>query len=122
MRKLLVRVVIPAVLLAATAATPAFASGSYAGRPPQPPAKSGGMGMKMDHEKYGLGQKVYDGSVMTPGGGEADAQRARLKAAQMKLPADAAKMKDLGALAGKLTTAQLEALEYFVEQRFAMKK
>ena len=121
MRKSSARVVIFAALLGAAATAPAFASGSYAGRPPQPPAKSGGS-MKMDQEKYGLGQKVYDGGVMTPGGGEADAQMTRLKAVQMKLPADAAKMKDLVALAGKLTDAQLAALEYFVAQRFPMKQ
>lgn len=105
------------------AATPALASGSYNGRPPQPPTKSGdGMAMKMDREKYALGQKVYEGSAMTPGGGNADAQMARLKSAQMKLPADAMQMKDLPSLAGKLSDAQLDALEYFVAQRFRMKK
>lgn len=105
------------------AAAPVFASGSYAGRPPQPPAKvADGMAMKMDREKYGLGQKVYDGSVMTPGAGNADAQMARLKAAQMKLPNSTGQNKDLAALAGKLSETQLDALEYFVEQRFGMKK
>ena len=78
--------------------------------------------MKMNQEKYGLGQKVYEGSAMTPGGGSADAQMARLKVAQMQLPADAAKMKDFPALAGKLSAAQLDALEYYVAQRFPMKK
>jgi hypothetical protein len=117
------RVVILAALLGAAAAAPALASGSYGGRPPQPPAKSAdGMAMKMDQEKYALGQKVYEGSVMTAGGGNADAQLARLKAAQMKLPADAMKVKDLPSLAGKLSAAQLEALEYFVAQRFVTKK
>lgn len=123
MRNLSARVIILAALLGAAATAPAFASGSYAGRTPQPPAKSGdGMAMKMDREKYGLGQKVYDGSVMTPGGGDAGAQVGRLKTLQMKLPAETAKMKDFVALAGKLTDAQLAALEYFVEERFAMKK
>lgn len=121
MRKSSAGVIILAMLLGATAAVPAFASGSYSGRPPTPPSKAKD-GMKMDREKYGLGQKVYEGSVMTPGGGNADAQMARLKTAQMKLPADAAQMKDLASLAGKLSETQLDALEYFVEQRFAMKK
>jgi hypothetical protein len=40
----------------------------------------------------------------------------------MKLPADAAKTKNLSDLAGKLSTPQLEALEYFVEQRFGARK
>lgn len=78
--------------------------------------------MSLDREKYTLGQKVYDGGAMTPGEGDTDAQMERLKVVQAKLPADAAKMKDLVALAGKLSTEQLAALEYFVEQRFAMKK
>jgi hypothetical protein len=123
MRKASVRTLLLSALLGASAASPALASGSYSGRPPQPPAKSGdGMAMKMDREKYGLGQKVYEGAVLTPGGGDAEAQRPRLKAAQMKLPADAMKTKDLPALAGKLSAAQLDALEYFVAQRFGMKK
>ncbi len=99
----------------------ALASGTYSGRAPKPPAHSVDSA-KMDREKYGLGQKVYDGGAMTPGGGNADAQRPRLKAAQMKLPADAAKTKNLSTLAGKLSAPQLEALEYFVEQRFGARK
>ena len=109
-----------AALVAAAATTPALASGSYGSRPPKPPAV--GDSMKMNQEKYGLGQKVYEGGVMTPGGGNADAQMARLKALQAMLPADAMKMKNLPALAGKLSAAQLDALEHFVAQRFGMKK
>jgi hypothetical protein len=116
-----VRLVLITALLGATASVPAFASGSYSGRPPQPPAKTGDA-MKMDREKYGLGQKVYDGSALTPGGGSADAQMGRLMAVQRQLSADASKMKDLPALAGKLSAAQLDALEYYVAQRFPMKK
>ena len=108
-----------AALVAATTVAPALASGSYSGRAPRPPA---GGGMKMNQEKYGLGQKVYEGGVMTPGGGNADAQMARLNALQAMLPADAMKMKNLPSLAGKLSAAQLDALEYFVAQRFGMKK
>ena len=123
MRKPLASSLIFAALLAAMTATPLFASGGYKGIPPKPPAKAGEkMTMKMDREKYGLGQKVYDGEAMTPGGDSAAAQMARLKSAQMKLPPDAMKMKDLTGLAGKLSPAQLDALEYFVDQRFSMKK
>lgn len=124
MRKSSTRVVVFAALLGAAVAAPVLASGSYKGRSPKPPAKSEGGDtiMKMDREKYGLGQKVYEGSAMTPGGGDADAQTARLKAAQMKLPPDTMEKKDLPALAGKLSNTQLEALEYFVERRFSMKK
>jgi hypothetical protein len=113
------RLVLLAAALAAAPAATAVASGSYPGRPPKPPA---GGAMKMDREKYGLGQKIYDGSAQLMGGGDASAQAPRLKAAQALLPADAMKMKNLPALAGKLSAAELDALEYFVRERFAMKK
>ena len=117
MRKSSIYLFLSAALLGATSATPAFASGSFSGRPPKPPSQSGDT-MKLDREKYTLGQKVYEGSAMTPGAGNAGAQRPRLKALQMKLPAGA---RNLEALAGELSDQQLEALEYFVAQRFAMK-
>ncbi|MDP3073189.1 MAG: hypothetical protein Q8N18_23045 [Opitutaceae bacterium] len=107
------------VCAALLAAAPALASGSYSNRPPRPPAAASA---KMDQEKYTLGQKVYEGSAMTAGGGDAAAQTPRLTALQAKLPADAAKMKNLVALAGKISATQLDALEYFVAQRFGMKK
>ena len=117
MRKSSIYILFSAALLGATAATPVFASGSFSGRPPKPPSQSGAT-MKVDSEKYTLGQKVYEGSVMTPGAGNADAQRSRLKTLQMKLPADARKLESL---AGELSDQQLDALEYFVDQRFGMK-
>jgi len=109
------------IALGTVLTAPALASGSYSGRAPKPPANSTAA-TKMDREKYGLGQRVYDSGIMTANGGNAEAQSPRLKAAQMKLPPEAAKSKNLPALAGKLSAAQLEALEYFVEQRFGMKK
>ncbi|MEO7414844.1 MAG: hypothetical protein ABIZ81_15975 [Opitutaceae bacterium] len=115
------RLLLLAGLLGATAAAPAFASGSYSGRPPKPPAQSGGdMKMKMDREKYGLGQKIYEGGARLTGGGDASAQMARLKNVQAQLPPDASKMKDLVGLAGKLSAAELDALEYYVKERFPM--
>ena len=115
------RVLLLAVLLGAGATVPATASGSYSGRPPKPPATPGGE-MKMDREKYGLGQKISEGGATLMGGGNAAAQMTSLKALQAMLPADAMKMKDLPALAGKPSAAELEALQYFVKERFAMKK
>ncbi len=115
------RILLFTALLATATTVPALASGSYSGRPPKPPAQSGGE-MKMDREKYGLGQKIYEGDAHLMGGGEADAQMTRLKMVQAQLPSDAAKMKDLVSLAGKLSAQELDALEYFVKQRFAMKK
>src|SRR5213593_496234 len=107
-------------LLGAAAVVPAFASGSYSNRLPTPPAKSDG-GMKLDHEKYGLGQKIYDEKIKLMADGDAAAQTERLKALQAKLPASAAKKKNLLALAGKLSTEQLDALEYFIQHGFAEK-
>lgn len=109
-------------LIAASATSSAFASGSYSTvRPPKNHAE-GAMGMKLDHEKYGLGQKIYDGKIDLMAHEEAEMQTGRLKALQSQLPSDAMAKKDLVALAGKLTPEQLAALEYYVSQRFAMKK
>lgn len=94
--------------LLGAALVPAFASGSYSGRPPKPPAVGGEM--KMDRAKYGLGQKIYEGRATLTGGGSAEAQRERLKMAQAKLPADAMKIKDLPALAGKLSAGEFAVL------------
>ncbi len=115
------RTLLLSALFGVSLTAPALASGSYSGRAPKPPTHSADPA-KMDREKYGLGQKVYDGRVMTNNGGQAEAQLPRLKAAQMKLSADAAKTKNLSTLAGKLSAPQLEALEYFVEQRFGARK
>lgn len=121
MRKTTARLVLLAALLGTAGSAPVLASGSYSTRTPKPPATPGEAG-KMDREKYGLGQKVYEGSATTPGAGNADAQMARLKALQAMLPSDAMRMKNLPSLAGQLSAAQLGALEYFVAQRFGAKK
>jgi len=108
-------------LFAASTLTPTFASGSYStGRPPK--AKSGMASAQLDREKYGLGQKIYDGKVDLMAQGDMAAQEGRLKAIQSRLPASDATKKDLVSLAGKLTAEQLDALEYFVDRRFPMKK
>lgn len=109
-----------ASLLGMAAVVPVFASGSYSNRLPTPPAKSDG-GMKLDREKYGLGQKIYDGKIKLLAADHAVAQMDRLKALQARLPASAARKKNLAALAGKLSAEQLDALEYFVQRRFAEK-
>lgn len=111
-----------APLFAVCVLTPAFASGSYStARPPKAKADQG-MGMKLDHEKYGLGQKIYEGKVDLAPQGDAQGQEARLKVLESRIPADNGAKKNLTNLAGKLTPDQLEALEYFVDHRFAMKK
>jgi hypothetical protein len=114
------RASLAAALLSLVAMAPAFASGSYSNRAPKPPAEGGAM--KLDREKYALGQKIYEGQTTLPMRNEmqASAQMDRLKMLQAKLPADAGMKTDLVALAGKLMPQQLEALEYYVEHRFGM--
>ena len=120
MKKNLIALLLSSLLGAATV-LPALASGSYSGSPPKPPAKLGD-GMKLDNEKYGLGQKIYDGKADLMAHGNADAQMEKLKMIQAQLPKEAAMKKDLVAFAGKLSAAELDALDYFVSHRFAMKK
>ncbi len=106
-------------LLGAASIHPAFASGTSAGRMPKP--SNSKEADKLDREKYGLGQKIYDGKVKVMASGDAAVQMDKLKVLQGRLPAKVAKKKDLVSFAGKLTTEQLEALEYFVQQRFPVK-
>lgn len=98
----------------------ALASGGYTSRMavPHPSNQSHA---PVDREKYSLGQAVFAGKAK---GGEGDAttQKAKLTALQSLLPAKVAKGKDLPALAGKLSPAQLDALDYFLNQRYAKAK
>ena len=96
-----------------------FASGSYCACLPKPPPKA--QAEKVDRDKYDLGQKVFNERT-APVPGDAAAQRSRLQAIQAQLPAKVAKKKDLTALAGKLSEQQLEALEYYVSQRYGKTK
>lgn len=113
-------ITIPLVLAAGLmlgAATPALASGSYTARPPTP--KQGAA--NVDRAKYDLGQKVFNGKT-APVAGNAAAQAPRLNALQSWLPASVAHRKNLPALAGQLSDEQLNALEYYVNQRYASSK
>jgi hypothetical protein len=93
------------------------ASGSYTSRLPVPPGKEG-KGAKIDRAKYDLGQKIFNAKAIPAAQGDAAAQQTRLQFLQSRLPARVAKSKDLTALAGKLTEEQLDALEYFVKERY----
>ncbi len=97
-------------------ATNLHASGSYRSNTPRPPAR-GEKGERVDWDKYDLGQKVFNGKT-PPGRGDAAAQKPRLQAVQAKLPEKVARKKDLTTLAGQLTEEQLQALQYYVEQRY----
>lgn len=77
-------------------------------------------GEKIDSAKYDLGKRIFTGkaklgSATTPG------DSARLAALQSRLPAKEQKKANLTALAGKLTAQELDALEYYVAQRFPQK-
>jgi hypothetical protein len=95
------------------------ASGSYCTCMPKPPPKASKA--KVDRDKYDLGQKAFNGKT-APVQGNATAQRARLEALQRQLPEKVAAKKDLTSLAGKLSQEQLDALEYFVQQRYPASK
>ena len=97
----------------------AFASGSSVIRIPVPGAGAAGGGF--DREKFGLGQKIFSGGVKPAGHESAAAQGARLRALQAKLPESVAQKRDLNLLAGRLLPEQLDALEYFVTQRYPAK-
>jgi hypothetical protein len=94
-------------------ATDVPASGTYRSNSPRPPSKE-----RVDRDKYGLGQKVFNGKA-APAKGDPTRQKPRLAALQASLPAKVAKKKDLTALAGQISDEQLGALEYYVGQRYA---
>ena len=100
------------------------ASGSYTSRPPRPPALIR-MTKDADKEKYELGKKIYSGKARLTGQPAADAaktQEARLRTLQARLPESAQKKTDLTALAGRLTAVEMDALEYYVNKRFPIRK
>ncbi len=89
----------------------AHASGTYRGAPVQ------GAGA-LDTPKYELGKRLFAGEV-TGTAAAADArQLERLQQLQGRLPLAVRKRANLGALAGRLATEQLEALEYFLKVRY----
>lgn len=97
----------------------AHASGGYSSRMavPHPTTNHG----QVDREKYNLGQRVFAGKVNSEQG-DATTQKVKLTALQSLLPAKVAKEKDLSTLAGKLSPAQLDALDYFLNQRYSKAK
>ena len=94
--------------------SPLLASGSYTSRPPQPRAEK----QSLDRAKYSLGQRLFNGKVKPDAQADAAAQGPKLQTLQARLPARVSKKTDLSSLAGKLTPEQLDALEYYVNQRY----
>ncbi len=115
--------IVPLALLCGALPLAAHASGSYTARPPRPPAQKDAA-TAIDNEKYALGKSIYTGKAKlkaTPDASAA-AQAVRLKELSGKLPKSSAKEAEkLASLAGKLSAQELEALEYYVGQRYKTK-
>lgn len=94
----------------------ALASGSYPGRPPQPP-------VAVDTDKYNTGKQIFTGKATlgTGAAGAAETQTTRLKDLQGRLPKAVQKTAKLPELAGKLSAEQMKALEYYLELRYKVK-
>ena len=90
-----------------------LASGSYPGRPPQPPTT-------IDTAKYHVGKQIFTGKARPDQDLSAavTSQQARLQELQAALPNKAQQAVDLPALAGKLSADGLEALEYYLAIRY----
>ena len=91
----------------------ANASGTYTGRPPHPPAS-------IDRAAYELGKHVFAGEF-TPGAVDVAAHEVVLLELQQKLPTRARVKNDITAFVGKLSDAQLDALQYFLLKRYKVK-
>jgi hypothetical protein len=93
----------------------ALASGTYIPPVGRIPGKRAGA---TDSALYALGQKTFEGKMMAAGAGDASSQKAKLMSLQAKVPASS--NTDLTKLAGKITSEQVNALEYFIAKRFGM--
>ncbi len=98
----------------ALTASPLHASGTYRGPSPPPRAQDSGVNRAL----YSYGQRIFANKVPLEARGNPEPQRARLVLLQSQLPKRTAKKRDLVALAGRLGPDQLQALEYYVNQRF----
>jgi hypothetical protein len=106
-----------ALVVAALAITPgmAYASGSYAGGPPPIPKPQ----PTVHGEMYELGQMIYMEKVDLPAADSTQAQVQTPSLTQLqKSLANAGVKKDLVSLSGRLTPAQLKALESYVHTRY----
>jgi hypothetical protein len=105
-------------ILGFSLALSAFASGSYNARPPRVPAGHGGS--KTDSQKYALGKKIYSGKAKLATQASADraAQERRLQELQARLPEKVRAKVNLPQYGGRLSAAELQALEYYVMHRY----
>lgn len=112
--------ILPLVVASLVLVEPAaFASGSSINRMPAPGASP--VGARLDREKFALGQKVFTGGVELSGHESAATQSGKLRELQARLPAAVAEKTNLAQLAGRLQPRHLEALEYFINQRYPAK-
>lgn len=108
----------PALLLGALVSQPAAASGSYVFRPVQ--------AAEHDSVRYELGKAIFLGKASLPReaklpAGEREAQERRLTGWQKQLSAKARPPGELTALAGRMTSDQLAALEYYLKVRYKVR-
>lgn len=93
---------------------PLVASGTY-----RPSLVRGNNRGKIDTTKYIAGKKIFLGSTqLTPRPQATDEVAPRLAALQKALPDALARSKNLNDLAGKITTLQMDSLEYYFAVRF----
>lgn len=104
------------VLLGAmSVGAPVFASGTYASRPPRPPAS-------VDRGLYELGKKVFTGEfVRASVPGTAASQGDLLRDLYERLPHKARAKSQLASYAGQLTAEQIDALLYFMKKRYRIR-
>jgi len=98
---------------------PVMASGTYCVCITKPPSKQ----LRVDRDKYDQGQKIFNGKTkLALTATKAEEQKERLASLQGLLPKRTAKKTDLPSLAGRLSEEQLQALEYYVHQRYGKEK
>ena len=108
--------IIPALALAFTGS--ALASGSAPMRPPRPPQNFAPAADKVDDTRYALGKAVFTGKskhVANPSA--AKKQKARLNQLATAIGKEGA---SLPALAGQLSSEQMDALDYYASKRFGI--
>lgn len=109
------RIPLVTALVALALASSALASGSAPTRPPRPP-RTDAPGETMDSARYALGKSVFTGKApLHSNRAAARQQRARLSQLAARSGARGASLPEL---AGKLSPEQLDALEYYVSQRY----
>lgn len=102
--------------------TPLLASGTY---PPAPPRLASDVANNVDPVVYNLGKSIFTGRASLSAQASLSAAdtarlRTRLADLQLRLPERARDKVDLPALAGQLTSADADALRYYVELRFRL--